>query len=153
MPPRVRIQRKKKPFLHTQTKQLFAFGDLCANILSMSARYAGNADREDYQRARTERTEADVHLKYARLEYVNAQTERTHLLNQQTRAALALIEVPRIGETSTGTSTAVKIMQHNCPRCNGLVDVPPSSETAIEITCPHCTQEWEIYPQGAEVMQ
>ena len=148
MAPKVRIQRKRKPLLHTQTKQLFAFGDLCAAVLSMFARYSGNAGQEDYQRARTEKTEADVHLKYARLQYVEAQTERTHLLNQQTRAALALVEAPSVG----GTGTTSKIMQHNCPRCNGLVDVPPSSETAIDISCPHCTQEWEIYPQGAEVM-
>ena len=143
MPPKVRIQRKRKPFLQTKTRQLFAFGNLCTGLLGMFARYSGNAGKEEYHNARTARTEADVHLKYARLLYVQAQTERTHLLNQQTRVALALIEPQGPGGA----------LQHNCPRCNGKVNIPPSAETEISVKCPHCGQEWGIYPQGAEVLQ
>ena len=142
--PKVRIQRKRKPFLQVKTKQNIAFAELCHALLSISARRAGEAGRNDYQRVRTERMIADTSLKYARLSYVEAQTERTHLLNQQTRVALALIDGQVPGASGS--------LQHNCPRCNGKVNIPPSNKTMISVACPHCKQEWEIYPQGAEVL-
>jgi len=150
--PKVRIQRKKKPFLATQTKQLFAFGDVCLAFSRMWARYVAEAGRDDLLNVRIERNEADIALKYTRLKLVEAQTERTRLLNQQTRAALALIEAEGKGNIKQQHNEGIRY-EHNCPRCNGIVDIPPSSKTMVHITCPHCTQQWDIYPQGAEVIQ
>jgi hypothetical protein len=144
--PKVRIQRTKKPWLYHETQRLFAFGDLCTSILKMFATYSGNAGREAYEAARTDRMIKDTELKKQRIAYVRAQTERTLLLNQKTRADLALLERGAPGSPAGS-------LQHNCPRCNGLVDVPPSAETMVDVSCPACGQEWEIYPQGAEVIQ
>ena len=159
-PRRVRIQRTKKPWLHGTTTRLFHLGDLMTKVLSMAATYSGNAGREAYEAARTDRTIEDIKLKQQRTAYVRAQTERTHLLNELTRRQLAIL--PAAGapgpapapsaQTTTETETA-HLIAHACPRCEAQNTFPPTSDDEVEMECVSCGQEWVIYPQGAEVLQ
>ena len=170
-PRKVRIQRTKKPWLHGTTTRLFHLGDLMTKVLSMAATYSGNAGREAYEAARTDRTIEDIKLKQQRTAYVRAQTERTHLLNELTRRQLALIPQGALGTpvppalTDGGPAlvgvdlaapgedfSAPLLISHACPRCQAMNAFPPTSKDMVEMQCISCSQEWEIYPQGAEVL-
>ena len=80
---RIRIKRKKKPWLHSQTKQAFAWGNLWLTILKIMADYGKQGRQAEYERVRAERMTADTLLKTARLSYVIEQTHRLELLNQE----------------------------------------------------------------------
>jgi hypothetical protein len=85
---KVKISRKRKPWLARETKQLFAFGKTCGAICNMLATYGGNAGRQSYEIARTKRTEYDVALKEVTISYRIEQAKRTELLNAETRLRL-----------------------------------------------------------------
>lgn len=82
---KIRIQRKRKPWLHSQTKQLFAVGNLCLALLRPWARLEADKSRAAYEIARTARTLRDVELKEVTTSYRIEQARRTDLLNAQTR--------------------------------------------------------------------
>jgi hypothetical protein len=84
----VHIKRKRKPALHTQTRQLFAFGSLCTGILKMVATYGGGVEKDNYVRVQIENRRADTALKAERESYVVAQNQRLELLNAQKRLEL-----------------------------------------------------------------
>ncbi len=156
---KVRIQRKKRPWLHGTTKRLFHLGDLMTKVLSMAATYSGNAHREAYEAARTDRTIEDIKLKQQRTAYVRAQTERTHLLNELTRRQLAIFSAagglgpaPSIGVDIAEPGADQTLIAHACPRCEAQCTFPPTSDDEVEMQCASCGQEWVIYPQGAEVL-
>lgn len=159
-PRKVRIQRTKKPWLHRETKQLFALGDLGIRVARMFAVYSGNIGRAAYEDARTDRMIEDIELKVQRKAYVRAQTERTHLLNELTRRQLALIPAGSLGTPAPALmgggpsqeKAKPELIAHACPRCETMVTFPPTSKDLVEMKCHSCGQEWEIYPQGAEVM-
>ena len=84
MAPKVRIQRKRKPWLHGETERLFAFGSLITNILSVVATYGAAARKEEYDQARIRRLNEETVQKEVRACLLVEQTRRTELLNVQT---------------------------------------------------------------------
>jgi len=85
---KIRIKRKRKPWLFHKTKKNFAIGRLCLDLLRPWARLEADRSRAAYEIARTARTVQDVTLKEARESYVIEQARRTELLNVKTRLEL-----------------------------------------------------------------
>lgn len=84
MAPKVRIQRKRRPWLHGETERLFALGSLITNILSVVATYGAAARKEEYDQARIRRLNEETVQKEVRASLLVEQTRRTELLNVQT---------------------------------------------------------------------
>lgn len=83
-----RIQRKRKPWLSGQNRQLFAFGKLGTTILKMFATYGGGAEKDRYYHAKIEVIRADARLKAERESLTVAQNQRVELLNAKMRLEL-----------------------------------------------------------------
>lgn len=81
---KIRIQRKRRPWLYNATKHNFAIGKLCLAILTPWARAEEVASRQAYEHARTARTLKDVELKEITVAYRAEQARRTDLLNAKT---------------------------------------------------------------------
>lgn len=82
------IMRKRKPWLHSQTKQLFALGNVCTNFLRFFAVYGGGLEKDNYIRAQIANRRADTRLKTERESYVVGQNQRVELLNVEKRLEL-----------------------------------------------------------------
>ena len=85
---KIRIQRKRKPALTVQIRQLFALGNLCTSVLRMVATYGGNLEKDNYMRAQIENRRQDTRVKSERESYVVSQNQRLELLNIEKRLEL-----------------------------------------------------------------
>jgi hypothetical protein len=85
---KIRIQRKRKPALTIQTRQLFALGRVCTGALKMVATYGGNLEKDNYMRAQIENRRQDTRVKSERESYVVSQNQRLELLNIEKRLEL-----------------------------------------------------------------
>lgn len=103
---KIRIQRKRRPILHTKTKQLFALGNVCTNFLRFFATYGGGAGKEAYTIARTSNVVVDTRLKIER---------ESKLVQENQLHELKLIETRLKLEREFGRTNVARLLGEPIP--------------------------------------